>query len=140
MASAADNVATLKHVYEEWNASKGKNGRVWLDIMADDVRIHTPAGRMPEIEFVTEDMSTKQDLERYLAGLRDEWDMIYYEADRFVADGDRVAVLCRTAWICRKTGRKFVTRKADFATFAHGKIVEWYEFYDTAALLAALQP
>jgi ketosteroid isomerase-like protein len=35
---------------------------------------------------------------------------------------------------------KGATPKADFWTFRNGKAVEFHEFYDTAALIAAAKP
>jgi uncharacterized protein len=139
MATGAENLAKLQHVYAQWNESKGKNEQAWLDIMADDVRVRTLARGGPGVEFTTE-MRSKAELDRYLTGLREEWQMIYYRADEFVVDGDKIAVMGWTAWTNRKTGRKFETPKADFAVFRDGKIVKWTEFYDTAAIQDALRP
>jgi uncharacterized protein len=58
----------------------------------------------------------------------------------FIAEGDRVAVLGSTAWRNSKTGRAVDTAKADFWTFRDGKVVEFHELYDTAALIAGARP
>jgi uncharacterized protein len=44
-----------------------------------------------------------------------------------------------TAWRNRKTGRDLDTPKADFWVFRDGKVVDFQEFYDTAALMTALR-
>ena len=80
------------------------------------------------------------DLRRYFQGLRDDWQMIHYTPDHFIVDGERVSVLSTMNWRHRKTGREMKSPKADFIRFQDGKIVEFYEFYDTAALQAAMQP
>ena len=138
MASPAENLAKLKDAYARWHGTKGDE-QVWLDLMADNVQVLSLAAGRPGVEF-TRPVRSKEDLRRYLAGLRQDWEMIYYRPDEFVADGERVAVMAMTSWKHRKTGRTFETPKADFAVFKDGKIVEWYEFYDTAAVEAAMKP
>jgi ketosteroid isomerase-like protein len=51
-----------------------------------------------------------------------------------------VAVQGSTAWRHRRTGKSVDTAKADFFAFRGGKIVEFFEYYDTARVLAATQP
>ena len=107
--------------------------------MADDVRCYSLAAGAPGAEF-TAPISSKKDFERYFKGLLADWEMIHYTTDEFVAEGDRVAVLGSTAWRNRLTGRTVDTAKADFWTFRDGKVVEFHELYDTAALVAGAQP
>ena len=139
MGTPSDNVARLKSVYRQWHESKGASVQAWLDIMADDVRCYSLAAGAPSAEF-TAPISSKKDFERYFKGLLDGWEMIHYTTDEFVAEGDRVAVLGSTAWRNRMTGRAVDTAKADFWTFRDGKVVEFHELYDTAALLAGARP
>jgi ketosteroid isomerase-like protein len=46
-------------------------------------------------------------------------------------------MLGSTAWRNRRTQRVVDTPKADLLTFRGGRIVEFFEFYDTAKLFAA---
>lgn len=139
MGSPSDNVAKLRNAYRQWHESKGGSVKAWLDLMADDVRCYSLAGGAPEAEF-TAPISSKKDFERYFKGLLADWEMIHYTTDVFVAEGDRVAVLGSTAWRNRKTRRDVDTPKADFWTFRDGKVVEFHELYDTAALIAGARP
>jgi uncharacterized protein len=138
MGTTADNVAKLRDAYTRWHETKGTSDQMWLDLLADNVRVLSLAAGRPGVEFTSE-VRSKKDLERYFEGLRADWEMIHYTTSKFVADGDTVSALCRTGWRNRKTGKVMDTPKADFAVFKDGKIVEWYEFYDTAAFLAATQ-
>jgi ketosteroid isomerase-like protein len=138
MGSPADNVAKLKAGYRQWHESKGGSVKAWLDLMVDDVKCYSLAGGAPGAEF-TATITSKKDFERYFKGLLDDWEMINYKTDEFIAEGDRVAMRGSTAWRNRKTGKVVDTPKADFWTFREGKIVEFHEFYDTAALIAAAQ-
>ena len=139
MGTSADNVARLKEAYRRWHDSKGESVKVWLDMMADDVKVRSLAAGAPAAPF-TSKINSKEQFRRYFEGLLADWQMISYTTGHFIAEDDRVAMLGRTAWRHRKTGNVVDTPKADFWIFRDGQIVEFYEFYDTAALAAAAQP
>jgi ketosteroid isomerase-like protein len=139
MDTAARNVATLKDAYRQWHDTKGASTKIWLDLMADDVKVRSLAAGRPGAAF-TSAINSKDEFKRYFDGLLTEWQMVNYETGQFIAEGERVAMLGSTAWTNRTTGRTVDTPKADFWTFRDGKIVEFYELYDTAALLAAAHP
>ncbi|MFJ9760547.1 nuclear transport factor 2 family protein [Streptomyces sp. NPDC101149] len=61
-----------------------------------------------------------------------------YERNDFLAEGDQVLVRGRTAGLVKSTGRRFDTEWVHVYTFADGKVTRFQEFYDTAAILAAL--
>ena len=63
--------------------------------------------------------------------------MIHYTVDEFVAQGECVFVRGSTAWRNKKTRKVVDTPKADFWRLRGGKVVEFYEYYDTARLIAA---
>jgi uncharacterized protein len=138
MSSPAENVAKLKDAYRQWHESKGGSVKLWLDLMADHVRVRSLAAGAPEARFTSE-ANSKADFERYFKGLLEDWEMIDYTTTVFVAEGDHVAMRGSTAWRNRRTGRVVDTPKADFWTFKDGKIVEFHELYDTAAMFAAAQ-
>jgi uncharacterized protein len=139
MGTAADNVAKLKSAYRQWHETKGGSINVWLELMADDVRVRSLAAGASHVAF-TGAIDSKAEFKRYFDGLLHDWEMINYTTNRFIAEGDQVAMLGSTAWRHRKTRREFDTPKADFWTFRDGKIIEFHELYDTAAILAAAQP
>jgi hypothetical protein len=43
MASPAENVAKLKDAYRQWHETKGGSVKLWLDLMADHVRVRSLA-------------------------------------------------------------------------------------------------
>jgi hypothetical protein len=57
--------------------------------------------------------------------------------DEFIAQGDAVFMRGSTAWRNKRTGRTAETPKVDFWRFRDGKAVEFYEYYDTARVIAA---
>jgi ketosteroid isomerase-like protein len=138
MENTTQNVARLKHAYEQWHATRGGSKAVWLELAADNVQVGSLAEGAPGLEF-TGRVSSREEFGRYFEGLLNDWEMIHYTADHFIADGARVVMRGSTAWRHKRTGREIDTPKADFVTFRDGKIVEFYEFYDTAALRDAVR-
>jgi uncharacterized protein len=131
-----ENLDKLKDAYRQWHESKGGSIDVWLDLMADDVNVRSLADGGPGAEF-TSQIRSKAEFKRYFDGLLGDWEMLNYKTGDFIADGDWIAMRGSTAWRNRATGRTVDTPKADFWKFKNGKIVEFHEFYDTAALFAA---
>ena len=138
MATSSDNVARLREAYRVWHDSKGQSVQSWLDLLADTVRLRSLAEGRPGADF-TREVKSKSEMMRYFTGLQQDWEMIHYTTDDFMVDGDRIVMRGSTGWRNRRTGRVLETRKADFVTFRDGKIVEFDEFYDTAAMVAALE-
>ena len=136
MASSAENVAKLKDAYRRWDKSKGKDTTMWTSLFTEDVRLRSLAGGRPGLEFTLECRSMNE-VVRYFTGLTGEWEMVHYTTDQFAVDGDRVVMLGSTSWKHKKTGKVFDTPKADLITFRDGRIVEFFEFYDTEKVLAA---
>jgi len=73
---------------------------------------------------------------QYLEGLKADWSMEHYTVDDYVVDGDRICAFGSTAWTNKNTGKRIDTPKLDYIKFKDGKIVFFFEFYDTAGLIA----
>ena len=106
MGSPSDNVAKLQAGYRQWHESKGGSVKAWLDLMVDDVKCYSLAGGAPGAEF-TAAITSKKDFERYFKGLLEDWEMIHYKTDEFIAEGDRVAMRGSTAWRNRRPDTLF---------------------------------
>ncbi|MCP4319547.1 MAG: nuclear transport factor 2 family protein, partial [Hyphomicrobiales bacterium] len=63
-----------------------------------------------------------------------------YKVSRYIAEGDTVVAVGSTSWRVRATGKDFETPKVDVVRFEDGKIVSFFEYYDTAKILAATTP
>jgi ketosteroid isomerase-like protein len=137
MAQEADNVAILKEGYKHWRDSKGGSVDHWMSICAENIKFGSLAQGRPKVEYLTS-YSSRTELGRYFEGLNRDWEMIEYKAEEFVAQGDRVIMLGHCSWRHRQSGKVVSTPKADTWRFANGKAVEFYEFFDTAQLQAAL--
>lgn len=131
-----DNVRILKAAYALWNGSKAKSVEHWLDLVTDDVTWKSLANGAVGMEF-TADCNCKYDVQRYFENLGRDWEMVHYTVDEYIAQGDRVVALARCHWRHRHTGLHVETPKADIIRMRNSKIVEFFEFYDTAKALAA---
>ncbi|WP_010584942.1 nuclear transport factor 2 family protein [Schlesneria paludicola] len=138
MSDAEENVRKLRVAYKMWNDSRGESSQHWLDLMADDVKMTSLASSHPSMEF-TKAVHGKSQAEDYFAGLKASWEMVHFTAEEFVAQGDRVVMLGRCAFRSRLTGKTAESAKADVYRFRDGCIVEFFDFYDTAAAYVAGQ-
>ena len=136
MSQETQNVALLKQAYADWTSSKGASGEQWKTIFADNVKFGSIAEGGHGAAYLTAYQS-RDDLTAYFEGIKNDWDMIEYTTDHFIAQDDRVVMLGRCSWRFKRTGKVVSTPKADCWRFADGKAVEFYEFYDTAQLSAA---
>jgi ketosteroid isomerase-like protein len=136
MGEEARNVELLSTAYRLWNDSKGGSVDHWIALADEDIQFGSMAGGAAPLAF-TRPINNREAMRGYFQGLLGEWQMLHYTVDRLVAQDDAVFVRCSTAWKNRKTGKSFDTPKADFWRFRDGKIVEFYEYYDTAQIMAA---
>jgi hypothetical protein len=136
MSAEEENVKVLREGYDLWNESKARSAAYWMDLISDDVHWRSLADGAVGVEF-TNARTSKQGVQDYSEQLTRDWEMPNFQAEEFVAHGDRVVMLGRCAWKNRKTGKALDTPKADVFRFRDGKIVDFMEFYDTAAAIAA---
>ncbi len=140
MSDEARNVEVLKAAYRRWSETKGGSVDEWMKICADNIAFGSLAqGAAPPIQYMTE-YTSRDRLKDYFGGLARDWEMIESAADHFVAQGDRVVVIGRCTWRFKKTGTVVSTPKCDTWRFADGKAVEFFEYYDTAQVMAAAVP
>jgi hypothetical protein len=132
------NVAIAENAYRLWRDSKGGSIDHWLSIMASELEFRSLAQGQPDALSFTRPCSGPAEVENYLRELTSNWEMIDYVVDHYVAQGDRVVAIGRTAWRNKSTGKAVDTPKIDVWRFnADGKALEFSEYYDTAMVLAA---
>jgi hypothetical protein len=136
MNETARNVELLKEAYRRWHESKGGSLDQLLGMIDDNVRFGSIARGAEPLAF-TKPVSNKEALRGYFDGLLGNFSMIHYTIENYVAQDDIVFVRCTTSWRSKKTGKSFETPKADFWRFRDGKVVEFYEFFDTAQVMAS---
>ena len=136
MSEQDQNTELLKRYYAKWHETKGGSVDDWMEILADDIDFRSLAMGRAETAAFTAPCCTKADVKGYFDGLLGEWDMIHYTVDQYVAQGDTVCAIGSTAWTNKATGKSVETPKVDVWRFKDGKAVAFFEYYDTAALMA----
>jgi ketosteroid isomerase-like protein len=136
--SEAENVAVLTQAYRLWHESRGDSVDHWMSICCEDIKFGSIAqGAVPDASYLA-DYSGRSELAKYFDGLGRDWEMIEYRVDHLVAQGDRVVMLGFCSFRHRKSGKVASTPKADAWRFEDGKAVEFYEYFDTAQVHAAV--
>jgi ketosteroid isomerase-like protein len=136
MTEQETNVAALREGYGLWNKSQAASAQHWMDMIADDVRWRSLGDGAAGAEF-TKECGSKQEVLRYFEQMGAQWTLISYDANEFIAQGDCVVMLGSCEWKHRQTGKAVKTPKVDVMRFRDGKIVDFMEYYDTAAVSAA---
>jgi ketosteroid isomerase-like protein len=137
MSDESSNVATLKEAYRVWRETKGGSVDHWMTICDENIQFGSIAQGEQRVAYMTE-YKARDQLAQYFEGLARDWEMIEFKTDHFVAQGDRVVMLGSCAWRAKRTGKVVSTPKADSWRFADGKAVEYYEYFDTAQVHAAM--
>jgi ketosteroid isomerase-like protein len=138
MADEARNVEILRQAYRRWSETKGSSVEDWLKICADTIAFGSLAQGAPQGTNYFTAYNSRDALKDYFGGLARDWEMIEYVAEHFVAQGDRVVMLGRCTWRYKKTGKVVSTPKADAWRMSGGKAVEFFEYFDTAQVHAAV--
>jgi uncharacterized protein len=137
MSDEARNVAILTDAYQRWSDSRGGSADHWISICDDNIRFGSLAEAMHGVAYMATYRS-RAEVGRYFAGLTRDWEMLEYRVDHFIAQGDRVVMLGHCSWRAKTSGKIVSTPKADSWRFVDGKAVEFYEYFDTAQVVTAM--
>ena len=131
------NKNIVREAFEKWDETKASKVGIdhWRGILSDKIKFKSLANGANGAKF-TELVLSRDDMERYFEGLTGTMDMLYYTIDHYIAEDDKVVCVGKTAWKVKATGEVYETPKCDVVTFEDGKIVAFYEYYDTAGLIA----
>ena len=94
----------------KWSETLGGSADHWLEICAEKIAFGSLANGPPGSTYLTA-YQARDDLKSYFAGLAQDWEMMEYEVDHFVAQGDRVVMLGRCAWKYRRPARRYGHRR-----------------------------
>ena len=132
------NVKTLKRLYRRWDATKGSGGsaRAFVNILAPNVTWGSLGAGARPIAF-TQTRMTRDEVGQYFRELGAGYEMNFYDVKEYIAAGPFVLVLAEVSFTNKKTGKTFVSPKADLWRFARGRATEFYEYYDSAKAVAA---
>jgi len=131
------HLPVLEQAYRNWNETKGGSFEEILDLFADEVEMRSVLS--PDIPHeVSGTHRTKAEAVNYFASLARDWEMLAYDVDRFIADGDDIVMVGRCAWRNRATGNVVDTPKVDIWHFENGKITQFLEMFDSLGFVQAL--
>jgi ketosteroid isomerase-like protein len=136
-AASANNVKMLKKLYTQWDKTKGGSAEAFIDILAPNVFWGSLSAGADPAAF-TKSRKSREEVQDYFRGLADSFQMNYYKAKECIAGGPYVLTLSDISFTNKKTGKTFVSPKADLWRFNRGKATEFYEYYDTAAVMATI--
>ncbi len=139
MSNAAANKAILERAYRSWDQSKGEKLEELLAVFSNTAQFGSLAEHAAPAAFMVP-ADGKAEMRSHFNKLLSSWSMNYYTIDHMIAEGDRVAAIGSTGWTCKATGKKIDTPKVDVWTFKDGKAVAFYEYFDTAGMIAAMTP
>ena len=139
MTTTNQNVEILRGAYEAWIQSRGRSVEEWVKIASPDIALQSLADEHEEGRFGAVPVG-HTGFRQYLTDLVNHWIMESYDVDRYIAEGDQVVAVARTAWRNRATNKRVACPLVDVWTFKDGLATSVLELFDTAAMVAAATP
>ena len=131
------NVAVLEHAYRRWSETKGGTADEIIALFDDEVEMRSVLS--PDVPHEISGVHLRKSRAAdYFAGLLRDWEMLSWDVDRFIADGDDVVMVGRCAWRNRDNGNVVDTAKVDVWHFENGKVTQFLEMYDSLGFVRAL--
>ncbi len=127
------NTQIVKEGYENFGSGDIEG---LLNLFSDDISWTTPT---VEGAAMTGERNGREDVGRFFAELAGSEEFSTFEPTEFIAQGDRVVVLGKSAGTVKETGRNFETDWVHVFTVKDGKVSGFHEFFDTAAMERAYQ-
>ncbi|HEY6189949.1 MAG TPA: nuclear transport factor 2 family protein [Pyrinomonadaceae bacterium] len=127
------NKQLVTQAYERF---KSGDIRALLGLLSDDV-----AWQLPETENVpfSGKRSGREQVAQFFQSLGESQDVLQFEPQELIADGDKVVSLGQYKWRVKATGREYGGDWAHVFTVRDGKITGFHEYMDTASAAAAYQ-
>jgi len=127
-------VALIKGIYKRWSETKGGNVDEILNTLADDVVWRSIANGLHGLNFAKEPL-TKPNVRSYFESLGKDWELVFFDVERIIAQGNAVVVVAECSFRHRRTGKSFMSPKVDIWDFRRGKVVGFFEYFDTASAI-----
>ena len=127
-----DNLDVIRRGYEAFGRG---DINTLLDSFDEQISWVTPGPR----ELKTSGRRTgRQEVGEFFASVNELFDIQRFEPKEFIAQGDRVVVVGSETARARSTGNVVDVDWVHVFTMRNGKVVAFQEFFDTAAVVAAL--
>jgi uncharacterized protein len=133
-SAGEQHTALLKGIYKRWAETKGGNVDEILNILADDVIWRSIANGLHGLNFAKEPL-TKPNVRSYFENLGKDWELVFFDVERMIAQNHTVVVVAECSFRHRRTGKSFMSPKVDIWDFKRGKVVGYFEFFDTASAI-----
>jgi ketosteroid isomerase-like protein len=133
-SAVEQHAALLKGVYKRWAETKGGNVDEILNLLADDVIWRSIANGLHGLNFAKEPL-TKPNVRSYFENLGKDWELVFFDVERMIAQNHTVVVVAECSFRHRRTGKSFMSPKVDIWDFKRGKVVGYFEFFDTASAI-----
>jgi ketosteroid isomerase-like protein len=130
------NVAALQATYRRWSDTRGGSAPEVLELFADEIEMRSVLDSELPSELGGTHRS-RAEAAAYFAALNRDWEMLYYDVERFIAEGDEVVMVGRCGYRNKTTGRELHTPKVDLWHFENGRATRFSEYYDTLGLATA---
>jgi uncharacterized protein len=131
---AEQNIALLRGLYKRWAETKGGNIDEILGLLADDVVWRSIANGLHGLNFAKEPL-TKPNVRSYFENLGKDWELVFFDVERMIAQNNSVVVVAECSFRHRRTGKSFMSPKVDIWDFRRGKVVAYFEYFDTASAI-----
>jgi ketosteroid isomerase-like protein len=128
------HVTTLKGLYKRWSETKGGNFEEIVGMLADDAVWRSIANGLHGLSFAKEPLS-KANVRTYFENLFKDWELVFFDVERMVAQANTVVVISEASFRHRRTGKSFMSPKVDVWDFKRGKVVGYCEYFDTASAI-----
>jgi uncharacterized protein len=133
-SAGEQHAALLKGIYKRWAETKGGNVDEILNLLADDVVWRSIANGLHGLNFAKEPL-TKPNVRSYFENLGKDWELVFFDVERMIAQSHTVVVVAECSFRHRRTGKSFMSPKVDIWDFKRGKVVGYFEFFDTASAI-----
>ena len=131
--SEQENTRIVQQSYEHF---KSGDIQALLDLYSEDVDF-----QLPDVENVpfTGAHKGREAVAGFFQSVNESQEVLTFNPQEFIAQGDKVVALGNYSWRVKATGREFSGAWAHVITIRDGKIINFTEYTDTAAVAAAYQ-
>ncbi|MDQ3633211.1 MAG: nuclear transport factor 2 family protein [Aridibacter sp.] len=127
------NTEIVKQGYENFGSG---NIDGLIDMFAEDIKWTIPDVKNSPFESVT---NGRENVREFFGTLGKTEEFTSFEPKEFITEGNKVVVLGHSSGKIITTGRNFETDWVHIFTVNDGKITNFLEFFDTAAMENAYQ-
>lgn len=132
-----DHRGALERAYARWSETRGASAEDFLALVADNIEMRSVL--RPELpDDLAADRRSRSEAEEYFAVIARDWEMISYDVDRFIGDGDDIVMVGRCHWRHKATGNEVNSPKVDIWHFEGGKATRFLEMFDSLGFARAV--